>query len=104
MTLEACSWVHTHKEMASVDLGAICIPVITAALVTIANIENQYLCPSVGKWLTNCGVHTMGFESTIENTDPVICGSPMGREDVMRTETNQLQKDKDRISHVKSER
>ena len=42
MTLEACSWVHTHKEMASVDLGAICIPVITAALVTIARLCDQY--------------------------------------------------------------
>ena len=74
----------------------ICIPLITAALFTIARTWKQLRCPSTDEWIKKLWYrHTMEYYSAVKrNAFESVLMRWMNLEPIIQSEVNQKEKDK----------
>ena len=76
-----------------------CIPLFTAALLTIARIRKQPRCPSTDEWIKRSWcTYTVEYDSAINrNTSESVLMRWMNLEPIIQSEVSQKEKDKSRI-------
>ena len=76
-----------------------CIPLFTAALITIARTWKQPRCPSTDEWINKLWyIYTVEYYSAIErNTFESVLMMWMNLEPIIQSEVSQKEKDKYRI-------
>ena len=80
-----------------------CIPLLTAALVTIARTWKQPRCPSTDEWIKKLwSIYTMDYYSAIKrNTFESVLMRWMNLESIIQSEVSQTEKDKYHIlTHI----
>ena len=73
-----------------------CIPLFTAALLTIARTWKQPRCPSADKWIKSCGPYTQ-FSAIKRNAFESVIMRWINSEPIIQSEVSQKEKDKYRI-------
>ena len=84
-----------HKDTDVVKRRAICIPMLIAALYTIAKLWKEPRCPSTDKWIKKMwSIYTIEYYSAIERTiSQIFAATWTALEEIMLSEISQAEKD-----------